>query len=169
MNDLELWKVIAMFLAPIMSAAATWAFTNVDFPSLRRFREYEGPWHAYYLDPDEPERVGVQHEVWSFTRLGRVTVTRHGKVTFKGRLSLKSNKAYMLLDSCIVAEERLFVMLDKPTLVRGDLRREPLPCLWLGRDERYRITAGHGLLRRDPIEAPQIKNEFLRAEAVKEW
>jgi hypothetical protein len=146
-------------VTPVIAALATWATTKFEIMSFHRIRQYEGTWYAYYRDPDTKE---VQEEIWNFSTLGAVTVSRKGKSTFKGRLILKGNKAYMNVDSTISTDERLFVMLDTPNNPRtGDPR--PSLCIWLGKSTDHTTTAGHGKLSRERLTDPMIKDEFIRA------
>jgi hypothetical protein len=147
-------------VTPVVAALATWATTKFELLSLHRLKQYEGTWYAYYRDPDTHK---IQEEIWCFTVVGGVTVSRNGRVTFKGRLSLKGNKAYMNVDSTISNDERLFVMLDTPNNPRtGD--SWPTVCIWLGKSANHTTTAGHGLLSRFKLEQPSIKDEFFRAQ-----
>jgi hypothetical protein len=157
MADTPAW---ATLLAPVIAAVAAWATTKFEVLSLPLIREYAGSWYAYYLDPDSRT---LEREMWKFSPLGIVTVTRNNKTTFKGKLSLRGNKAYMNVQSTIARNERLFVMLDVPVNPRtGDDR--PSVCIWLGKSADGATTAGHGLLSRKEIVRPTIKDEFLRGK-----
>jgi hypothetical protein len=159
MPEAPTWVLIS---TPIISAVATgvvtWASTKLEVFSLRRVRQFEGIWYAYYRDPNTKS---LQEEIWTFSPLGKVEVSRGGRTTFKGRLSLKGNKAYMYVDSVISSVDRLFVMLDSPNKPKGD--PTPAVCIWLGLDDKWATTAGHGLLSREKLENPLIKDQFLRA------
>jgi len=157
MADTPAWVQLTV---PVVAAAATWVTTRLDFGSLGRVKQFGGLWYAYYRDPDTRK---CEAELWEFSSLGAVSVSRNGRCTFKGRLSLKGNKAYMNVKSTISSDERLFVMLDTPSNPRnGDFR--PSVCIWLGKSADHTTTAGHGLLSRERIDNPVIKDEFLRAE-----
>jgi hypothetical protein len=146
-------------VTPAIAALATWITTKFEIMSVHRIKQYEGTWYAYYRDPDSKE---MQEELWRFSMLGAVTVSRNGKRTFKGRLTLKGNKAYMNVDSTISTDERLFVMLDTPNSPRtGD--QQPSLCIWLGKSADHTTTAGHGVLSREKLTSPGIKDEFIRA------
>ncbi len=149
-------------VTPVIAALATWVTAKFEILSLHRIRQYEGTWYAYYRDPDSRK---CQEEIWNFSTLGRVTVTRNGKVTFKGTLNLKAGKAYMDVTSTISGDERLFVMLDTPNNPRtGDSR--PSACSWLGKSGNHTTTAGHGVLSRNRLEdtaIAAIKDEFIQA------
>src|SRR5438105_3163753 len=115
-------------VTPVIAALATWVTTKFEITSVHRFKQYEGTWYAYYRDPDT---MAVQEEIWNFSILGAVAVSRNGKNTFRGRLTLKGSKAYMNVDSTVSRDERLFVMLDTPNSPRtGD--PQPSLCIWLG-------------------------------------
>ena len=145
-------------VTPVIAALATWVTTKFEILSVHRIRQYEGIWYAYYRDPDNKE---VQEEIWQFSSLGAVAVYRNNRNTFKGKLTLKGNKAYMNVDSTITADERLFVMLDTPNSPRtGD--PQPSLCIWLGKSADHTTTAGHGLLSRSKLPNPAVKDEFLR-------
>jgi hypothetical protein len=149
----------ATLLAPVIAALATWATTKFEVLSLHSIKEYKGTWSAYYLDPDTKK---LEKEIWTFSPLGTVSVSRNNKTTFRGKLSLRGNKAYMNVQSTVSRNERLFVMLDAPTSPRtGDNR--PCVCIWLGKSGDGSTTAGHGLLSRADLSRPIIKKEFLRA------
>ena len=155
MPDSPVWVQLT---TPIVAAAATWILSRTELWAIGSLREYSGTWYAYYRDPDTKQ---LQTELWEFSPLGNVKVSRNSKTTFKGRLSLKNNKAYMHVRSTVAKGERLFVMLNSPVNARtGDAG--PSVCIWLGQDGRHRTTAGHGLLSRTPIPDPQIKDEFLQ-------
>jgi hypothetical protein len=150
-----------LLVTPVITALATWVTTKFEIMSLHRIKQYEGTWYAYYRDPDSKE---VQEEIWNFSMLGAVTVSRNGKSTFKGRLTLKGNKAYMNVDSTMSTDERLFVMLDTPVNPRtGD--QQPSLCIWLGKSANHTTTAGHGQLSRGKLTSPDIniRDEFIRA------
>ena len=86
-----------------------------------------------------------------------------GTMTFKGRLTLKGNKAYMDVISTISGDERLFVMLDTPNNPRtGDSQAST--CIWLGKNKNHITTAGHGVLSRSRLEdaATRVKDEFIQ-------
>lgn len=159
MADSPIW---VQLLTPVIAAAATWITTKFEVLSFRRLRQYEGIWYAYYRDPDNGE---IQEETWIFSNLGRVSVNRNRKITFKGRLSLKGGKAYMNVDSVQTGDEKLFVMLEPPNNPRNGDERASI-CLWLGKDGGSQITAGHGLMSRNKLDKlPDIKKVFLRAIA----
>jgi hypothetical protein len=159
MAEAPWWPIL---VAPIITALATWITTKFELLSLRRIKEYEGLWYAYYLDPDTKS---LEKELWSFTSFGNVTVSRNGERTFKGTLSLRGNKAYMNVDSTLWRGERLFVMLDAPNNPRtGD--QGAVVCIWLGKSADQTTTAGHGILSREELDTPEIKNEFLRARST---
>lgn len=155
MADTPIW---VQLVTPVLTAAAAWFFSKSDVWSLGSLSEYKGNWYAYYRDPDTKQ---IQEEIWTFSRTGNVTVGRNGKTTFRGRLSLKNNKAYMHVKSTVAKGERLFVMLNSPTNPRtGD--SGPSVCVWLGQDGDHKTTAGHGMLSRTALREPNIKNEFIR-------
>jgi len=157
MAETPIWVQLA---TPAITAMAGWATSKLDLLSFGSLKQYNGLWYAYYRDPDDH---GIQEELWNFSKLGSVVVTRNGKTTFKGRLALKGRKAYMQVVSVKTGEERLLVMLDPPTNPRnGDER--PSICLWLGEDGDGRTTAGHGLISRSRLENANTKDEFIRAE-----
>jgi hypothetical protein len=160
MLDAPATPVWILLTVPVITALATWATTKFEVLSLRRVREYEGLWYAYYLDPDTRK---PQEELWNFSVIGRVTVTRNGKITFKGVLTVKGNKAYMDVKSTLSEYERLFVMLDSPTNPHtGDSRSSP--CIWVGMNGNGATTAGHGLLSRIRLQSLDqlLKDEFLQ-------
>ena len=131
MADTPVW---VQLVTPVITAVATWVTTKFEVLSVRQLKQYEGNWYAYYRDPDDASTV--QEEIWEFSTLGSVKVRREGRLTFKGRLSLKGGKAYMNVDSVRTADERLFVMLESPTDPRGGERASI--CLWLGKEEMSR-------------------------------
>lgn len=156
MADAPIWVTL---VTPFVTAWAGWMTSKLDLLSFGGLKEYEGDWYAYYRDPDEGK---VEEELWTFSKLGRVTVKRGGKTTFEGRLVLKGTKAYMHVESVKTRKERLLVMLDPPANPRnGD--EKPSICLWLGQDGKRRTTAGHGLISRRSLQRPEIKDEFIRA------
>jgi hypothetical protein len=156
MSSAPAWVLL---LVPIITALSTYAITKIELLSLRAVKEFEGPWHAYYIDPDTRN---VETELWTVSGLGAVTVSRGKKTTFKGRLTLRGNKAYVAATSTLSRDERLFVMLDVPLNPRtGDHR--PCPCIWLGKSGNNLTTAAHGILSRDPLQNPPLKSEFLLA------
>src|SRR5438046_2720579 len=101
MADTPIW---VQLLTPVITACAGWGVSKLVLLSVGDLKEYEGTWYAYYRDPDSNE---VQEENWCFTTLGKVTVSRNGRTTFKGRLKLKGNKAYMNVDSTVSSGEKL--------------------------------------------------------------
>jgi|SRR5215472_15369469 len=159
MADAPLWvAIVTPAITAVATGATTWITAKFEVLAFKELKQYEGIWYAYYRDPDSKE---CQEELWTFSALGNVTVSRNGKTTFKGKLSLRGNKAYMNVSSTISRDERLFVMLDRPVDPRGDLK--PSVCVWLGKSANYTTTAGHGLLSRQKLTNPPIKDEFVRA------
>ena len=160
MADAATTPIWVTLVVPVITAAATWMTTKLELLSLNRVKEYQGTWYAYYRDPDTK---GIEEEIWSFSTLGRVSVSRAGRTTFKGSLVLRSNKAYMDVHSTMSGDERLLVMLDTPNNPRnGDSR--PCGCIWLGKSGDHTTTAGHGLLSRTRLESPPIRDEFIQAK-----
>ena len=145
---------------PVITAVAGYLVPKLDLIAFNKTKQYAGTWYAYYRDPDGAHEI--QEEIWYFSKLGRVTVTRSGKATFKGRLEVGQSKAFMRVESTLSSNDRLFVLLHPPHNPRlGDA--VPSVCLWLGEDLNSRATAGHAMLSRAPIKGPAIADEFIRA------
>ena len=156
MADTPIWVTLT---TPVLAAVATWATTKLDLISFSSLRQYKGLWYAYYIDPDT---LQLEEEFWEFSTFGTVTVSRKGTVTFRGRLVLKRSKAYMQVESVKTKQERLLVMLDPPTNPRTG-GAMPSRCLWLGQNGKNITTAGHGLISRQQLNSPSIRQQFIFA------
>jgi len=157
--DTPIW---VQFTIPFVTAIATWSVSKLDLISLGGVQEYTGQWYAYYRDPDSGK---IESEIWAFSKLGAVTVSRNGSVTFNGKLTIKGAKAYMYVTSAVTKRERLFVTLNAPTNPRTG-EAQGSACIWLGEDGSHRITAGHALLSRKPIHVPKVPEGFMRAASM---